>query len=224
MKDLISIDRLKKVQPFIRDRAVRFFEAMEAIGLNPRVVQGFRTTEEQEGLYAQGRSNPGKIVTNARGGESFHNYGLAIDIAFIKDDGSIDFNVSEEIGKLGESFGFEWGGRWKKFLDKPHFQIVGNLTIQQLLSTNNKAGIIQNMLSKFTVKEEKKTIETWAQTAAEKAKKKGVIINWNNPDGMLTDEDYQWIFHKLGVLDKVSDAHRSRSRMAVILDRLHLLD
>lgn len=224
MKDTVSIERLQKVQPFIRERAVRFFDTMESMGLRPRVVQGFRTTEEQNALYAQGRSTKGKIVTNARGGESFHNYGLAIDIAFLNDDGSVDFNVSEEIGKLGESFGFEWGGRWKKFLDKPHFQIVGNLTIKQLLVSNNKAGIIQNMLSKFTVKEEKKVIAGWAQNAAEKAKKKGIIINWNDPDGMLKDEDYQWIFHKLGVLDKVSDAHLSRARIAVILDRLHLLD
>lgn len=224
MKDTLSLERLQKVQPLVRDRAILFLEKLETMGLTPRVVQGYRSTAEQEALYAQGRTKKGNIVTNARGGQSFHNYGLAIDIAFLNSDGSVDFNVSDEVAAIGESFGFEWGGTWKKFPDRPHFQIVGSMTINGLLTSGNSAQMIENALKKIVFKEEKKKIEDWAQLAANKAKNKGVIINWSDPDGMLRDQDYQWIFYKLGVLDKVSENHLSRSRMAVILDRLHLLD
>lgn len=224
MKDMLSLERLQKVQPLIRERAILFLEKLETMGLTPRVVQAYRSLAEQEALYAQGRTKKGNIVTNARGGESFHNYGLAIDIAFLKSDGSVDFNVSDEVASIGESFGFEWGGRWKKFPDRPHFQIIGNLTITGLTTSSNKDTMIENALKKLAFKEEKKKIEDWAKMAADKAKNKGVIINWSDPDGMLRDQDYQWIFYKLGVLDKVSENHLSRSRMAVILDRLHLLD
>lgn len=224
MKDALSLDRLQTVHPLIKERAILFLEKLETRGLTPRVVQALRTFEEQNSLYAQGRTKKGNIVTNARGGESFHNYGLAIDIAFLNSDGSVDFNVSEEVAKVGEEFGFEWGGRWSKFPDRPHFQIIGGLTIAGLSTSSSKEVMIENALKKLVFKEEKKKIEDWAKIAADKAKNKGIIINWSDPDGMLRDQDYQWIFYKLGVLDKVSDNHISRSRMAVILDRLHLLD
>lgn len=125
MKDKISQDRLLKVHPVMQQRVTAFFDALEKKGLTPRIVQGLRTIEEQNTLYAQGRTKPGNIVTNAKGGQSWHNRGVAVDIAFINPDGSVDFNVSEALAKLGEEAGLEWGGRWTSFQDKPHFQLPG---------------------------------------------------------------------------------------------------
>ena len=125
MKDKISQDRLLKVHPVLQQRVTAFFDALEKKGLTPRVVQGLRTIEEQNALYAQGRTKPGNIVTNAKGGQSWHNRGVAVDIAFINSDGSVDFNVSEAHARLGEEAGLEWGGRWTSFQDKPHFQLPG---------------------------------------------------------------------------------------------------
>jgi len=125
MKDKISQDRLLKVHPVLQERVTAFFAALEKQGYTPRIVQGLRTIEEQNALYAQGRTKPGKIVTNAKGGQSWHNRGVAIDIAFIKSDTSIDFEVPEHLAKLGEAVGLEWGGRWSSFQDKPHFQLPG---------------------------------------------------------------------------------------------------
>ena len=108
MKDQLSADRLTKVHPLLQKRVTKFFAALEEKGLVPRIVQGLRTIQEQNDLYAQGRTKLGSIVTNAKGGQSWHNYGMAVDIAFINSNGSIDFNVSKEVGRLGESFGLEW--------------------------------------------------------------------------------------------------------------------
>lgn len=125
MKDQVSIDRLKLVHPELQKRVTAFFAKLETQGLLPRITQGLRTIDEQNALYAQGRTKKGEIVTNAKGGQSYHNYGYAVDIAFIKSDGSIDFNVSPTIGMLGESCGLEWGGNWSAFKDMPHFQLPG---------------------------------------------------------------------------------------------------
>jgi peptidoglycan LD-endopeptidase CwlK len=76
-------------------------------------VQGYRSIAEQNELYAQGRKKPGKIVTNARGGYSYHNFGLAFDIAIQNDDGSLCWSVADTrwktAGVIGKSLGLEWG-------------------------------------------------------------------------------------------------------------------
>lgn len=64
----------------------------------------------------------------------------------------------------------------------------------------------------------------WALTAIEKAKKKGTMLNWNNPQAPMDDATWQWIFLKLGAIDKVTNEPITRERAAVILDRLKLLD
>ncbi len=111
-------------------------------GIIVAVHSGLRTAEEQEKLYAKGRTivNPdgksaarpmGNIITNARAYESWHSFGLAVDIVFKTDKGGWTWaKTPEEWGKLGavgESFGLEWGGRWKKFPDVPHFQMRGKI-------------------------------------------------------------------------------------------------
>jgi len=115
------------------------------------ITQGLRTFAEQEALYAQGRTKPGQIVTNARAGQSYHNYGVAIDFALLLPDGknvswdlnrngngdvSADWNeVVEEAKKLG----FEWGGDWSGFKDYPHFEMTFGLTIKQYLAGQRPA-------------------------------------------------------------------------------------
>ena len=97
------------------------------------IVSTLRTFAEQDELYAQGRTKPGKRVTNAKGGQSLHNYGVAIDFALIIDgktaswedlkdfDGDRKADWMEIVGVF-EQAGWEWGGRWKSFTDKPHLQ------------------------------------------------------------------------------------------------------
>lgn len=91
------------------------------------LTQALRTHKEQDALYAQGRTRPGKIVTNARGGQSLHNYGLAFDVAFRAKDGTIDWNdlaPFREFAVIAKSNGLAWGGDWKR-KDYPHFEAPG---------------------------------------------------------------------------------------------------
>ena len=103
------------------------------LGIRLRISQGLRTIKEQDDLYAQGRTRPGKIVTNAKGGDSFHNYGLAIDVVIINPNGTANWSrLSADVVRIAAQEGFEWGGNWRTFKDYPHFQMTFGQTIEQL--------------------------------------------------------------------------------------------
>lgn len=99
-------------------------------GLPLLITQTLRTKAEQDKLYAQGRTAPGKIVTNAKGGDSFHNYGVAFDVCFFVNKRASYTGDWEKIGKIAESIGLEWGGRWSKFVDKPHFSYTAGYSLE----------------------------------------------------------------------------------------------
>ena len=101
-----------------------------------RVTQALRTIKEQNDLYAIGRTKPGKKVTNARGGQSIHNYGFAVDICLIIDGKTASWDTAKdwdndqvadwyECVKIFAKYGWDWGGNWKKFKDLPHFDKKG---------------------------------------------------------------------------------------------------
>lgn len=128
-----SLKRLGKVHPLLRRKVEAVIIQLAAEGLTVEVVQGLRTAQEQNDLYAQGRTKPGRKVTNAKAWQSNHNYGLAVDLCpFV--DGKPDWNASNatwfRIGEAAERQGLEWGGRWAKFRDLPHVQLPG-LSIAQ---------------------------------------------------------------------------------------------
>lgn len=97
-----------------------------------RVVSTYRDNERQAQLYAQGRTTPGAIVTNAKAGQSWHNYRCAADIV-PEFDGVIswDHNWFETLGPIAEECGLTWGGRWH-IVDLDHFQYTGGLTLADL--------------------------------------------------------------------------------------------
>lgn len=103
------------------------FKKMYSSEPEPIITCTHRSCKEQDELYAQGRTVAGKIVTNAKGGQSNHNYlpSPAFDIAFKNNDGSIDWNEVnfERFASIAKGCGLEWGGDWHSFKDKPHFEI-----------------------------------------------------------------------------------------------------
>jgi peptidoglycan LD-endopeptidase CwlK len=131
-----NMNKLDAVHPKLKDKVLQLIHLAKNDGFNLTVTQGLRTIKEQNGLYAQGRTDPGKKVTNAKGGTSWHNYGLAVDLAFL-DNGVVSFNESKFnyalIGKWASQVGLFWGGNFKSIKDKPHVQLTGNLTISQAL-------------------------------------------------------------------------------------------
>ncbi|WP_082131139.1 LysM peptidoglycan-binding domain-containing protein [Geobacillus sp. T6] len=137
LKELIerAEKKLVGVHPLVATKARQLIERAYREGINVIITQGLRTVEEQNELYAQGRTKPGKIVTNAKGGYSYHNYGLAFDFAVLNDDGSVNWKVDEQwkrVGAIGKSLGLEWGGDWDSFKDYPHFQYTFGLSLADL--------------------------------------------------------------------------------------------
>ena len=99
-------------------------ESAAAIGIGIKVISGTRTYDEQNALYEQGRSKAGHIVTNARGGYSNHNFGIAFDIGVFEGGRYIPESPAyKAVGALGMKLGLEWGGNWKTIQDEPYFQL-----------------------------------------------------------------------------------------------------
>ena len=156
MIDDKTIERIAILHPKLREEARDiYFEISAALSGKAfcRFAYTLRTFAEQDGLYAQGRTAKGSIVTNAKGGLSYHNYGLALDIVIIdgknaswdtkKDfdgDGKADW---KEIVTIFSQYGWEWGGNWK-FVDAPHFQKTFGHTVRELLDLYNKGKVDKN--------------------------------------------------------------------------------
>lgn len=129
-----SLEKLKGVHP----KLIEFAERL--IKISPYdfcITQGVRTVEQQQKLYAQGRTTPGKIVTNCDGIKHKSNHqvkndglGYAFDIAILIDNKiNWDKKYYIEIGKVAEElmkeYRVEWGGNWKSFKDYPHWELRG---------------------------------------------------------------------------------------------------
>ena len=122
--DNVTAERIGNLHPMIRQSAINFICRLQTLYPGIRIAQGLRTFEEQNALYNQGRNgNAGKIVTNAKAGQSYHNYGLALDIVnIVGNDVNYDFDW-QQVSDIGKECGFEWGGDWE-FKDLPHFQMT----------------------------------------------------------------------------------------------------
>lgn len=164
--DKISLDRIKLLHPKLRAEAIQILDECET-ALAGRATVRFtftlRTFKEQEAIYNQGRTTKGLIVTNAKAGQSLHNYGLAIDIALIVDEDhngtyeSTSWNTKKdydgdlkadwlECVAIFKKHGWTWGADWNNnnitkeqgdkketIVDAPHFQKTFGLTWQQCL-------------------------------------------------------------------------------------------
>lgn len=131
------------LHPIVEEKRDELVRQAEAIGIDILITDGFRSSEEQDGLHAQGRSLPGNVVTHARGGESYHNYGLAIDFALRLENGDVVWDIARddnengerdwyEVAAIGKDLGFDWGGDWQRFKDYPHLEMPFGLSISEL--------------------------------------------------------------------------------------------
>jgi peptidoglycan L-alanyl-D-glutamate endopeptidase CwlK len=129
-----SSNEISALNPNVQSMARNLLALTKAHGLDVRITQAFRSWSESDRLFAQGRTTPGQIVSNARGGESFHNWGLAFDAApYVNGQMSNDTSLFKLIGSLGKQAGLEWGGDFKSLVDYPHFQYTHGLNTWDLL-------------------------------------------------------------------------------------------
>lgn len=111
------------VQEF--DRRCAAFEAdMRRAGSPVKCTDGYRSFEQQNALYAIGRTRPGRRVTNAKGGQSPHNYRLARDYCFVLPHGKVTWAGDWKMfGRMAKAHALEWGGAWLRLKDRPHLQL-----------------------------------------------------------------------------------------------------
>ena len=122
--DSRSEKNILTLQPEVRPLARALVHKAALAGIKIKIISGFRSYEEQDALYAQGRTAPGNIVTNARGGYSNHNFGIAFDVGVFEGNKYLDDSPKyKAVGVLGMDLGLEWGGSWKTIVDQPHFQL-----------------------------------------------------------------------------------------------------
>ena len=127
---------LNELNPKVKELAEALLKLCEKEGLNIKIGETYRSIERQDYLYAQGRTRPGNIVTNARGSSmsSYHQWRLAFDVYQNIKGAEYDSHILAKVGKLGQSLGLEWGGSWSSFSDTPHFQYTFDLSIKDLNS------------------------------------------------------------------------------------------
>lgn len=137
--DKYTLQRIQKLHPSVRKEVAKIIkECNEQLTgkAQLRITQGLRTFQEQNDLYALGRTKPGKKVTQVKAGQSIHNYGFAVDICLIIDGKSASWDTVkdwdndgisdwQECVKIFTKYGWNWGGNWKTFKDFSHFEKQG---------------------------------------------------------------------------------------------------
>lgn len=116
----------------VQRRAEAMLKECRACGIDILITSTYRDHASQAALYAQGRTTPGNIVTNAKPGQSWHNWRCAFDVVPMRAGKPVWDDkdpIWQQVGKIGEACGLEWAGRWTRFREYPHFQFTGGLTL-----------------------------------------------------------------------------------------------
>jgi peptidoglycan L-alanyl-D-glutamate endopeptidase CwlK len=132
---MISSRSLDDLLPAVKERVEKFLNSAKDAGIDLLITSTYRDNESQNALYAQGRTTSGRIVTNAKAGQSFHNYRCAVDVVPLingKPIWDVSYQVWQTVGKLGKEAGLEWAGDWKTFKEMPHFQYTNGFNLADL--------------------------------------------------------------------------------------------
>jgi peptidoglycan LD-endopeptidase CwlK len=132
---MISSRNLDDLDPRVKALAQQLIDACTEQGIDLLVTSTYRDNEAQQALYQQGRSLPGPIVTNAKAGQSFHNYRLALDFCPLENGKCAwgDSATFMRVGMIAEGLGMTWAGRWTGPLrEMAHVQYTGGLTLADL--------------------------------------------------------------------------------------------
>ena len=128
---MVNSRSLIDLNPKVAAMCSEFINRCKAAGIEVLITSTYRDEESQNALYAQGRTMPGKKVTNAKAGQSFHNWKVAFDFVPILNGKAMwnDDALFEKCGVIAEGVGLEWAGRWKTFKEYPHCQFTGGLSL-----------------------------------------------------------------------------------------------
>lgn len=138
-----NIPPITTLHPIVEEKQAELVAETARIGIQILITDGFRSVEEQDAIFEQGRTTSGPIVTQARGGQSYHNYGLAIDFALRTKKGHVIWDMEYdgngngksdwmEVVDIAKKLGFSWGGDWESFKDYPHLQMDFGYSLRDL--------------------------------------------------------------------------------------------
>ncbi len=117
---------LEYLHPVARQKAEKLVDLCAANCLPVLITSTYRTKDEQNELYAKGRTAPGGIVTKAQYPKSAHNWGVAFD--FCRNVKGKEYDNSDgffnKVGAIAKTIGLTWGGDFTSFPDKPHLQVT----------------------------------------------------------------------------------------------------
>ena len=128
---MINSRNLSDLHPKVKTMCEQFIASCAKQNIDILITSTYRDAESQNALYAQGRTAPGNKVTNAKGGQSFHNHKVAFDFVPLV-NGKAQWNdtaLFTKCGEIAESIGLEWAGRWVKFKELAHCQFTNGLTL-----------------------------------------------------------------------------------------------
>lgn len=138
--DARTEENIASLVPKAQRAARQFLVACKPFPYTVKILSGGRTYAEQTEIYAQGRTKPGKVVTNAPAGSSNHNFGIAFDVGIFS--GSKYFTGATKIEndaylalrKLTKPavLDLDWGGDWKSSKDYPHYELHTGMSIKQV--------------------------------------------------------------------------------------------
>ncbi|GGD05486.1 peptidoglycan-binding protein [Pontibacillus salipaludis] len=147
-----SVRNMGDVHPTVRQKAIYLIQQAYAEGINVQISSGHRSREHQQRLFEQGRTTSGNIVTNAKAGQSVHNYGLAIDYFLTSEDGEESvWTINSDwkrVAAIAKSMGFSWGGDWSSFKDYPHLELTDGLTWKDLSQGKRPTHLLTSYLEK----------------------------------------------------------------------------
>lgn len=128
---MINSRDISQLHPTVAQKCLTFISKCGEQGIDVLITSTYRDAESQTALYAQGRTAPGRIVTNAKAGDSYHNWRCAFDFVPIVHGKAAwdDTELFERCGVIAEGVGLEWAGRWKKFKELAHCQYTAGLTL-----------------------------------------------------------------------------------------------
>jgi peptidoglycan LD-endopeptidase CwlK len=134
--DMRTESKIMTLLPKTQILARQFMKRVQNLGDNftVKIISGTRTYGEQTAIYRQGRfGNPPPIVSNAKAGQSNHNFGLAWDIGIFKNGQYLgESPLYKQVGETSLAAGLEWGGNWTTFKDRPHYQIAVELSLAKV--------------------------------------------------------------------------------------------
>lgn len=139
-------NKIELLHPDLQVKARQLIALAMEHGFIIQLSQTLRTKAEQDAIYAQGRTTPGKIVSNAPYPQSLHCWGVAFDIVILDANGKATWDTAfyKKVGPLGISLGLEWGGTWTDFPDYPHYQLSGYKWSQLQKKYGNPSNFVQS--------------------------------------------------------------------------------